>query len=372
MKNPSRRLSGGSYFRNISATDEAIQCEDGFPTRGGLKFTASPVRGNAVMLIGAMLLLISAITSLAAGWERIAPLPEPNGGFIAAAAGGRIVILGGTNWRDGTKCWLSRIHTFDPAANEWTEARPLAAPLAYAVVGSQMDGLWIAGGASGSGTHRSVWKLVDGATPVRVFDFPGGTALAGGGILGGKLYILGGTDDTDRLERATNALHELDIRDGRVTKLADHPEPAFFTGATAVCGGRLHAFGGAHWDTASAGVVNHASAHAFDPVTGRWEKLAPLPFAVRGMAACALDDTRLYLAGGYKNDTEEFTSEAFIFDMAAGAYRPAPPLPQRAMVALVKLGDWLYCLGGEDRKKHRSEAAFRIRWSELLEKGASR
>jgi hypothetical protein len=63
---------------------------------------------------------------------------------------------------------------------------------------------------------------------------------------------------------------------------------------------------------------------------------------------------------------EEFTAEAFIYDTAADQYTVAPPLPYRAMASLVKSGDWIYCLGGEDRKKHRTDAAFRIQWKELL------
>jgi hypothetical protein len=35
-------------------------------------------------------------------------------------------------------------------------------------------------------------------------------------------------------------------------------------------------------------------------------------------------------------------------------------------VSLVKSGDWLYCIGGEDRKRHRTDAIYRIRWRELL------
>ena len=101
-------------------------------------------------------------------------------------------------------------------------------------------------------------------------------------------------------------------------------------------------------------------------MTKRWEKLAPLPYAVRGLTACALDGRRILLAGGYKNDAEEFTDEAFVYDINTGKYTPTQPLPYKAMVSLVKVGDWIYCLGGEDRKKHRTDAVFRIKWKELL------
>ena len=113
-------------------------------------------------------------------------------------------------------------------------------------------------------------------------------------------------------------------------------------------------------------VANLSAAHTFNITTGRWEKLAPLPSAVRGITGLALDDSRILLAGGYKNDAEEFTDEAFLYDIISGKYSATQPLPCKAMVSLVKLGEFVYCLGGEDRKKHRTDATFRIRWKELL------
>src|SRR5437016_922700 len=88
-----------------------------------------------------------------AGWERLPPLPEPNGGFVCGAVGGNIVIAGGTNWKDDTKHWLDRIRVFEPRKNAWRDGGRLAAPLAYAASGRTKDGLWFAGGSSGTETH---------------------------------------------------------------------------------------------------------------------------------------------------------------------------------------------------------------------------
>jgi N-acetylneuraminic acid mutarotase len=321
-------------------------------------------------LISTLCTLALTMTSIAAGWERLAPLPEPNGGFIAAAVGERIVLLGGTNWKDDTKRWLTRIHAYDPATDTWRETGTLTVPLAYAAAGEHAGALWFASGSSGKRTHTTVWNIDRSLAAKSAFTLRSGFVLAGGAVLGSSLYVLGGTDDMDHLERATNTFLTIDLRAGSVTKLPDYPEPAFMIGAIAACGDRFFAFGGARWDAAANAVANLSSAHAFNTTTGRWEKIAPLPNAVRGITALALDDTHILLAGGYKNDTEEFTDEAFIYDTASGKYTATKPLPHKAMVSLVKLGDWIYCLGGEDRKKHRSDAAFRIRWKELLQTDA--
>lgn len=317
-------------------------------------------------LLSTLCTLALTMNSIAAGWERLAPLPEPNGGFVSGTVDGRIVIAGGTTWRDDTKHWLTRIHAYDPATNTWRESGMLDAPLAYAVAGEHAGALWFASGSSGKATHFIAWKMDRGLAAKRAFLLGKGSVLAGGAIIDGSLHVLGGTDDMDHIEHASNTFLAIDLRTGAATKLPDYPEPAFFTGATAACGARFFAFGGARWDAAANTVANLSSAHAFNTKTGRWEKLAPLPTAIRGITALALDGSHILLAGGYKNDAEEFTDEAFIYDIASGRYAATQPLPYRAMVSLVKLGDWIYCLGGEDRKKHRADAVFRIRSKELL------
>ena len=83
------------------------------------------------------------------------------------------------------------------------------------------------------------------------------------------------------------------------------------------------------------------------------------------MTAVVLDERHLYLAGGYADDG--FTDRAFVYDIIADTYRPAPALPYKAQVGLVKCGAYVYCLGGEDRMKHRSAAAFRIKASLLVQ-----
>jgi N-acetylneuraminic acid mutarotase len=317
-------------------------------------------------LAAALSAFVLSMNANAADWERIAPLPEPNGGFVCGSVGGEIVTLGGTNWRDGTKHWLRRIHAYNPATNQWREIGMLDQPLAYAATGQDAETLWFAGGSSGTATHRSVRKIGADFAVKNAHTLDAGAVLAGGALIGTTLYVLGGTDDMNQLDRVSRAFLAVNLHTGKTTRLGDYPGPAFMTGAFAACGDRLFAFGGAHWDAAADAVANLSSAHVFSTVTQRWEELPPLPHVIRGITATALDDQHLLLAGGYKNDEEEFTDAAFIFDVKTLRYIPTKPLPYKAMVSLVKSGEWLYCLGGEDRKKQRTDAAFRIRWKELL------
>jgi N-acetylneuraminic acid mutarotase len=304
--------------------------------------------------------------SFAAGWERVASLPEPNGGFLCGDINGEVVIAGGTNWKNDAKHWLSGIHAYNPATDQWRQIGTLDAPLAYGVSGQDAQVLWFASGSSGTNTHRSILKIDKGLAASRAPALDTGFVYAAGAIIGPTLYVLGGADDQASLEKATNALLAIDLGTGTVTRLPAYPEPAFVTGAAAACAGRLFAFGGARWDTEAKTVANLSSAHAYFPAEKRWEKLRPLPYAVRGITAVALDDRHILLAGGYKDDATGFVTDALLYDTQSGEYAPTTPLPYAAMVSFVKSGDWLYCLGGEDKKKHRTDAVFRIKWKELL------
>src|SRR5439155_2859284 len=118
----------------------------------------------------------------------------------------------------------------------------------------------------------AVWNFDRSLAAKSAFPLSNGFVLAGGAVIGSSLYVLGGTDDIDHVERATNAFLAMDLRTGRIAKLPDYPEPAFFTGASAACGDRFFAFGGARWDGAAKTVANVSSAHSFNTMTGRWEK----------------------------------------------------------------------------------------------------
>ncbi len=299
-------------------------------------------------------------------WERLASLPVPNGGFVAAANNGRIVVAGGVTWRGDTKVWLDGIWTYDPAQHAWSESGRLPALHAYPVVGSAGAATWYAGGSSGEATHRTLWRLGGTGVPRRGAEIGVEVVYAAGALIGDTLYAVGGTDDQARVDRITNTLIGIDVLTGTVSTLPSYPEVNLTSATAATLGGRLYVFGGGRWDPVRKSVVNHASAHAYSPDTRAWEKLPPLPHPVRGLASAALNNRFILIAGGYRNDEVEFVADAFLFDPRSRTYSPVTPLPYAAMATLVRDGDWLYCLGGEDRKRHRTDAVFRIRWRSLL------
>lgn len=307
-----------------------------------------------------------AASASAAEWEALPPLPEPCGGFLCGTQGSKLIIAGGTNWTDGTKNWLKAVHAYDPATKQWARLASLETPVGYGMLMQRADTFGFVGGSDGTKARHLVSQW-DGMKirSEAVTDLPSPVVLGVGGMVGERMIMVGGTDDAANVAGVQHSTHSLQ-REGEkwlVTRLADRPGKGFATAASAVVGGELFVFGGLNWDEASQAVKNIAAAYALDPTKNVWRVIRPLANPVRGVTAVTLDEHQIYIAGGYG---EAFTTDAVIYEVKTDSYRKAKPLPYAAMVALVKLDGFVYCLGGEDKMKSRTDKFFRIPVAELL------
>lgn len=301
----------------------------------------------------------------AADWEQLPPLPEPNGGFICGATNGKIVIVGGTNWEGGEKHWLRAINQFDPASGKWSKLRDLSNPVAYGIRIQQGSAFAYLGGTDGKQPLKTIAVIEGSKTSVSLPALPDAVVLAAGGDVAGKCIMVGGTDDPMNLAGVQRAVHAVEFINGnwQVKQMADYPGKPFAVAASAVVGDELFVFGGMNYDAATQGPMNSTEAYAFSPAKNTWRKLQPLATPNRGLAALALDDQHIYLAGGYEG---EFTTDGMIYDVKTDSYRKAKSLPYAAMVGLVKLDGFVYCFGGEDKKQSRTDKFFRIPVAELF------
>ena len=328
-----------------------------------------------IMITSCLLTLLLPLSAKADGWEKLPSLPEPNGGFVSGVDHGHVVVAGGTNWENGIKKWLSTFHLFDPSKKRWITRMSLDKPLAYAVAGNSKKGIMLgdalvfAGGTTGTSGSTQLGLLEGHSHLILRKGLPADQAvvLAAGGMIGENLLFVGGTDDPGNVAGFKRTAFSMDTQ-GQTTPLPDYPGKPFGTAASTTLGDSLYIFAGANWNADTQTVVNTDEAYAFSMKAQAWKKLATFPYPVRGLSAVPLNDGTLYLAGGYKSDAEGFTDEAFLYNIPKDEYRPAKALPYKAMVGLVVFDGYVYCLGGEDKQKSRTDACFRIPITELLNK----
>ena len=313
-----------------------------------------------ICLLGAL----ATLNSDAADWEAIDALPVPASGFAAGCVDGKIVVAGGTHWSGEVKQWLDSTWMFDPAANHWQIGPNLPHGLAYAAAASDGSRLWIAGGGDGSQARREIYSLDANLHLSHFGDLPEPLMYASGGVVDGVLNVLGGTGDPEDWTHSHSHHFAVRLVDGKVSVLPPLGMVKHGLRLPALMGlsRRLFSFTGS-WFDESKEVHNLAEAFVFD---NEWKPMVPFPLAARCVACVPLDETHLYLAGGYGSDQEGFLAQAWIYDVTNGTYSVAKPLPLKVSTTLVRCGNDVFLLGGEDQKKHRTAVCFRIPATALL------
>jgi N-acetylneuraminic acid mutarotase len=315
------------------------------------------------LLIG----LAGGVPAGANSWDKMPSLPKPSAGFACGAADGQLVVIGGTNWDGGRKNWLRGAFRLDPESMTWKPLESPDQPLAYALAGTIGNRLIVAGGSTGDAPFSGMIEVEGGHLTVhaaRGIKVP--AVVCAGGLIGNEFVGAGGSDDAGHTRGFRREAFAWNVTTGGLRALAAYPGAAFAVAGSAAAGGELLVFGGCTWNDASQSVSNFPDAYAYSAARNAWRRLRPLPYAVRGLAAVRLDDGHLYLAGGYKNDAEGFVDQAFVYSIGEDRYAPTAPLPYRGMVGLAEAGGCVYCMGGEDGQRHRSDAVYRARASGLF------
>jgi N-acetylneuraminic acid mutarotase len=310
-----------------------------------------------------VLVLAMAISSTeAASWEALPTLPVASGNFVCGALGDDLVVAGGITWKNDTKIWSDQIWRFDTKKSTWSEVGKLPHPLAYPACGQTADEIYFAGGSDGKKTVSEIGRLDRQFQFQKIGEVPLPLVYSASTLAGGKLFVVAGGADVVDLTTLTNVFYSIDVKSGHVERLADFPGGKLIVPTAAASKGRIYVFTGAFVDSTNK-AINVNSAFVYSIGEAKWSAIKSFPFTVRGLNSCVLDERYIFLAGGYK---EDFTDEAFIYDTKTNSYSKTRPLPYRGMVSFVRIGDNLYCFGGEDKMRHRSDLAYRISWKALL------
>ncbi|MEO6246305.1 MAG: hypothetical protein ABIQ12_12800 [Opitutaceae bacterium] len=292
-------------------------------------------------------------------WRERAPLPLPRAGCATGVVAGRILVAGGTYWRDGKKFWSERTDAFDPLTNRWYSVAPLPQPRGDAAALAHAGALYVFGGGADGAAESSAWIFQhDSWHALLAMKLPAPRRSAAIVAFGGAMYLLGGLSGTGTdFASATPTLwaakpgHAWEAR-------APMPGPVRFGAAVGALAGRIVVVGGCTPEKGS--VRNLDEIFAYDPAADAWSALGRLPVPVRG--ACGLvAEGRFLLIGGY---TDKFETTIFSLDPQSGAASVAGRLPTGlADTRFQQLGAHVIGVSGEN--------GIKMRFAGTIESGAT-
>lgn len=267
-------------------------------------------------------------------WTQLTSMPRPRSEVGAAAIDGTIYVVGGFGGEAFLDC-------YNAATGSWSVGVDLPVGVHHPGV-TALDGLvYVAGGYAADGGTGAVWAY-DPATDSWSERAPLPTPRGALGLvaLDGRLYTVGGALETLG-GPVSDAVEVYDPATDNWESLPGLPTPREHL-AVVAGDGRVYAVGGRAGGDESDPLAS--AVEAFDPVTGRWEVLAPLP-TPRGGFAGAFVNGQVVVAGGERGTTSFDTVEAY--DPATDSWRPLTPMPTaRHGVAAVAICDTFYVIAG--------------------------
>ena len=161
-------------------------------------------------------------------WKSLPPLPGKRGSAVAAEVGGKIYVIGGATTVEGAKdpfftffgpsLVLGTNDVFDPATNKWQSRKPMSVPRNHAFGGVVNGKIYVIGGRTGHGFILSATNtdVVEEYNPINdSWSAPKErmpTARSGGasGTDGRRIYVAGGEVTTKDLVGAFKSVEAYD------------------------------------------------------------------------------------------------------------------------------------------------------------------
>jgi N-acetylneuraminic acid mutarotase len=258
-------------------------------------------------------------------------LPTPRTEVAAASYRGGVAVVGGL-LADGAA--TARVELYSPASDSWQGLPDLPVSLHHAMAAAAGGRLYVVGGYGPAGSRlRSVF-VYDGSRWRGGRLLPAARAAGGAAIVGGKLYVVGGVGPGGLARKG----YALDLRSHRWSAIAG-PSPRQHL-AVAVAGGRIYAVAGRRSGYAS----NVATFESYTPSTGRWTRLPPVPRPRGGTGAAAVANVIVSVGGEEPVGT---IGTVFGYDLARQRWRRLSDLPTpRHGLAVAALGGRVYAIGG--------------------------
>ena len=222
-------------------------------------------------------------------WSPLQPATMERTEVAAARVDGSIYVVGGFASSGRTTAAVER---YDIRARRWTRVRAMPLALNHPTAVAYRGRLYVSGGYRGATDLSEPTDALLRYNPRsrrwrRLPSAPTPRAAHAAAVLGGRLYVAGGANDSGSLQ----SLEVYDFAKRRWTRRPSFPGPARNHTTGVASGGRFYVLAGR--DT-----FNLAAAERYDPRRRRWERLPDLSTPRGGIASVRLRDGRIVVFGG--------------------------------------------------------------------------
>ncbi|ORX94656.1 galactose oxidase [Basidiobolus meristosporus CBS 931.73] len=200
----------------------------------------------------------------------------------------------------------------------------------------------VTGAPAGAGRWK---KLADLPTSTAANLTGRGIGLMAGGVVDGKIYLVGGQEGSRRGDvygtKATRIFSPTTNSWGYGKDAPDARERA----ASVVVNDNLYIIGGAK---AGDELISYSNTWSYTPATDTWKELASLPDRYYDAAACSVNET-IYVFGGFPSNSDVPIpyNTTLAYSIKSDTWSQEQPLPAPlAETACVSVGTDIYLFGG--------------------------
>ena len=292
------------------------------------------------------LTLRSASPPPAAGWRLVSNSPVAVQYAGTAESGGQIWVAGGLL---GSQSATTETEFYDPTLRTWNTGPPLPLSLNHAMMVSYHNTVWLIGGF----TPKNGDVLGDVSARVLMLDKANNRwayepslhharAAGAAAVVGNDIVVVGGRTGTSSAQPVTTT----EIYDGTSWHDAKPiPVPGNHL-AAASDGTYLYAVGG-HQITETSIT---AALQRFDPATGQWTQLPPMPAAASGLGAVIVGGQLITVGGD--NALSVFNTVR-AYNLTTKKWSTLPPLTEpRTGLGVAYYNNILYAVDGASRPGH--------------------
>lgn len=279
--------------------------------------------------------LVLAASATAGAWSQSERLETARAGLAAATAGDLVYVGGGAAAGDPANAF----DVFDGNKESWRPLPALPKGLMNFAMTASDRFVFIAGGFAADKpgeARKEFWAFnIETASWSRRSSMPHARAGHAMAVAGGLVYVVGGSGPS--AERTL--VYDPETDKWLIGAVLGVPRRAL---AAASDGKRIYAIGGIKSD----GSVSNAF-EMFDPASGVWAAMPPLPGA-RGALTAGIIDKRLHVAGGATWTPLKTYANHDVFDLASKTWVKGPALPtaRQASASGVSGGRWWVIGGG--------------------------